>query len=337
VEGGEDEETETEGEVEEEGGGDESEDGKTPARDAEGKFVASGEKGKAGEGAAKPDAGAKLGADGKPVAEPKKADPVNDPIPDDVKGRTRQRMTELIDTVKSKDEIITNQNTVIQAVRNTGASPEEFAAMVSYMGLSRSESRESLTQARDMLLEELESIALKLGEPVPGIDPLAKHPELRAKVEAGQITLEDAQELALSRTGKQKQTETTEASRAQDAAAQRATQERNAAIAELDKLGKELLATDPDFAAKHAVLEPVLQSLGMLPPKQWKAAFQAAYKAVKLPETPAAPVNGQKPAATPPAKGAPLRANKSPSGGQNRQPTSLLDAVSAAVDEVGQR
>lgn len=337
---GEDDELETEGSEETEDDEDETDENGAPReRDpATGKFLPKTvAPAKAGEGAGKDAAKPAVGADGKPLVDDKaakKVDPVNDPIPEDVKGRTRERMTALIATVKEKDEYITVQNQLFDSIQSTGASPEEFGAMLGYMRWIHSDKPEDLKQARTLLLSELEGLSLKLGEAAPGVDFLSKFPDLQEKVNNGQITVDDANEMALHRQRTKVNTDRDTATRTQAETAQATKKEVDDTIAELDALGKTLAATDPLFAQKHAALKPLLATLGMMPPKQWKAAFMQAYKAVKV----TAPVaGGGAPAGGKPnlPGGQPLRGNKVPSGGQARQPTSLLDAVSNAVDQAG--
>lgn len=323
-----------------------NEDGTPRARGPDGKFLPKTvAPAKAGEGAGKdgkPGAGEqKLGPDGKPLAADKKAaDPVNDPIPDEVKGRTRERMQSLITSVKQKDEHIQLQDQLRASIEDTGASPEEFGAMLGYMRWVHSDKPEDLRQARELLMSELEGISLKLGEAAPGVDFLSKFPDLQEKVNNGQIDIETAQELAITRqrTAVDTQKRTTQQTAEQTAAA--ATAERNGAIAELNELGKTLSTADPDFDTKHEMLKPIINALGQLPPKQWKSAFTNAYKAItpqqvaRYQATGVAPVAAAKPGQKP-ATNQPLRANKVPTGGQQKQATSLLDAVSAAVDAAG--
>jgi hypothetical protein len=325
--------------------GDEDEAGEgAAARNADGTFKSAADgKGKAGEGAGKTPAGdGKLGADGKPVpvlgldGKPLavKADPVNDPIPEDVKGRTRERMTSLIAAVKEKDEHIAVQNQLFDSIQSTGATPEEFGAMLGYMRWVHSDKPEDLKQARTLLLSELEGLSLKLGEAAPGVDFLSKYPDLQEKVNNGQITVDDANEMALHRQRTKVQTDQTTQQRTQQETAQAATTERNAAIKELNELGSALSGSDPDYARKHEMLKPMIDVLGTMPPKQWKTAFMNAYKALKLP---AAGAGGAAPVAggNKPPGNQPLRGNKVPSGSSARAPTSMLDAVSAAIDAAG--
>lgn len=279
--------------------------------------------------AAKPDA--KLGADGKPLPIDDKGkkgpDPVNDPIPEDVKGRTRDRMQSLISTVKEKDEHIALQDQLRESISSTGATPQEFGAMLGYMRWVHSDKPEDLKQARELLMSELRGVSLKLGEAAPGIDFLEDHADLKAKVEAGQLTAEDAQELAINRTRQKSVADRTAADRARDEGAQADTKARTDAIADLNTLGKTLQSTDPEYTTKHDILQPVLASLGMLAPAQWKQAFTNAYKAI-TPEQVARFKALEAGGVAPVVKGpAPLRGNKTPTGGQEKKPQNLHDAM----------
>lgn len=310
----------------------EEEGDETRARDKDGKFLPkAGDAPKLGpDGKPLPVEAAKLGPDGKPLpTEPaKKADPVNDPIPEDVKGRTRERMTSLITAVKEKDEMIAVQNQLFDSIKSTGATPEEFGAMVGYMRWVHSDKPEDLKQARELLMHELRAVSLKLGEAAPGVDFVAEHADLQTAVDNGQMTVEAAQEMALHRSRVKTQTERQAAERTAEQSTQAATAERNGAIADLDALGKTLNATDPDFATKHEILQPVLASLGMLPPSKWKAAFTGAYKAITPAQVARFKSTGVAPAVAPLKGGQqPLRANKSPSGDAKRTATSLHDAM----------
>lgn len=331
-------------EDDDEGAADETDEGKGEAgttvdkngrkHGADGKLLPADGAAKTADGAGKAPAGKPvvpvLGADGKPVVSAK-ADPVNDPIPDEVKGRTRERMQSLITSVKEKDAHIAVQNELFDSIQGTGATPDEFGAMLGYMRWVHSDKPEDLKQAKELLLSELRGVSLRMGEAAPGIDFLADFPDLQAKVTNGQITAEDAQELAVNRARAKDATDRAAAAAATTATTNAATQERNTAIAELDALGKTLLETDPEFAVKHEILAPVLASLGQLAPPKWKAAFTAAYKAI----TPAqiarfkmVAVPAVAPAAARPAGGPqPLRGNKQPSGGQGKQPANLQEAI----------
>lgn len=310
-------------------------------RGADGKFKSPTDgKGKAGEGAGKDEAG-KLGADGKPLVDDKgaakKPDHVNDPIPKELSERTQERMQSLVSMVKEKDEIISQQHQLFAQIESTGATPQEFGAMVGYMAWVHSNDPKQLTQARDLLMSELRGVSLKLGEAAPGIDFLSDYPDLKTMVDNGQITTDVAQELAIKRTREKTERDASVAKSSATAATQAAETAQNDAIKELNALGAQLMQDDPDYARKHDILKPIISSFGILPPKQWKAAFMRAYNAIPAANPNAGGGSGGSAGAGGAAgagRGTPLRGNKTPAGEGQKQPTSLFDAVNAALDNM---
>lgn len=270
-----------------------------------------------------------------PAAKIKSA--VDDPIPATVAEKTRDRMQTLIGVVKDQTAQIASHQKFVDDIAATGANPQEFGTMMSYMSAVHSDDRAQLVLARDLLLSELQGISLKLGEAAPGVDFLKDYPDLLQQVERGEVRRELAQETALNRTrAKNVERERTDTAARNNSAAA-ATKERDDAQAELTTLGNELFAKHgAEYKRRYAILEPSLEALGMLPPAKWKEAFLRAYNKVPaLPKAaPTLPNGGIRPA-TPavPAvvKGQPLRANKTPSGDSGGAPKSLFEAIDGAL------
>lgn len=264
------------------------------------------------------------------AAAKKPLDPVNDPIPATVAPRTKERITSLIGTVKELQPFKERYEEVMGHITNTGASPEEFATMLSYMRLIHSDKIEDRRVAYKMIEAELKGLAPHIGEVLPGEDPLAGYPDLQNAVAAQSITQEHANEIAKYRS----HTKANDAAGEQTVAQQRAAQEfetaKQAGIKDLNDWEIETRKADTQYEQKKALILPALKPvLAQLHPSRWKAAWAEAYKNVKVAAPvarPAAPANGGKPAAQP------LRPNKQPaSGGAVAQPKSLLEAVNASL------
>lgn len=306
----------------------------------EGTAEPEGEEGAAaGEGEEKPDAekSAEAGSkDPKDEAGDKKADHVNDPVPKEWSERARERITSLVSSVKEKDATIANQGNLIDAVVSTGASPDQFAGIITYLRNLNSSDPANLEQCLKDMDTMRQNIAMRLGKPVAGVDFLAQHPDLQEEVKYGQITQARAQEIAIGRArlaaeGEQRtRTQATERETAAQAA------ERDAATKDLNDLGDVLAASDPNYNAKYDAILPQIETFGALPPAQWRGAFLKAYREVKLP-TAAAPAPGAAPAMVrdpvtgqfvTPGKKTPIRP-QSPSGtgGSKPAPKSLREAI----------
>jgi len=297
--------------------------GATDKEGAEKKDAADGEK---KEGEEKPDD--KTAKDGK------QPDHVNDPIDARLAPRTQERIRSLADEVKQLRQISENNGAMIGAIMDTGATPQEFGAMVGYLGAVHSEDPARLEAAYQLLQSELQGLAIRMGKPLPEVNWLDGQQDLIDGIRAGAMTRETAIELAMHRASK-KRNDAVTAAKAKDAqTAQSTEQEAKAATAELDALGDELAAADPQYAAKYAIIVPKLKAeMAKLPPKQWKTRFLEEYAKTKVGPKPA-------PVAAKPAPGAPIL-NKpknqplrpsTPSGGTVKTPGSALDALSSAID-----
>lgn len=273
----------------------------------------------------------KKAADAAAAAKP---DAVNDPIPKDLNERTATRMKELIQTVKEQAALAEQHNALFGAIQATGATPDEFADMITYMRFAHTNDPASLQTAYKLLQRELSALAVRLGQPIPEVnllrDPANK--DLVDEVNAGKLTAQRAHELAAARAAKGA-TEAT-AKRAGEAATakEQAEAATKAGRTELDALDAELRARDGNetFQRKYDILVPQLKNLfSRLDPRQWKETFIDCYENLKLPALPAAAA----PAST--GKPQPIRP-KAPAGtsGGTSAPKTALEAISQALDGV---
>jgi hypothetical protein len=260
----------------------------------------------------------------------KAKDPVNDPIPKDLKKETSERIRTLIDTTKTvtaeRDEIKKNFDYMIEGVQATGTSPAQYGEMLSWMGLFNSNDPKQQEKALELVESVAERLATLLGKERTIGDPLAAHQDLKEAVAKGQVTAQYAKEIARTRNGQQFRGELTanasQAAQQQQAAQQEETDGRKA----LTELEATLMASDPDYAAKKAILVPALKPImASIPWSQRKDKFLESYKALRLPKS--APNKG-----VPPNQ--PMRP-KSPAGGQSKAPGSMLDAISGALAGMG--
>lgn len=303
--------------------GSETEDGKGgPAKEgADKKDAADGKKGE-GEGKT---------ADGKPKADDK-LDHVNDPIDARLAPRTQERIRSLADEVKTLREVSTNNGAMIGAIMDSGATPDEFGALVAYMHWTHSEEPAQLEQAYALLQSELQGVALRLGRAIPEVDWLSGHQDLIDGIKGGLMTRDTAVELAMHRATVKRNKDQTTAKATKDNATRDQTaqtaKDQTTAIAELDTLGDELAAADPQYAAKYAILVPKLKAeFAKIPPSQWKTKFLEEYAKTRIK---AAPPAGVPPKQNTP-KPQPLRPS-TPSGDTKKAPGSALDALSSAID-----
>lgn len=283
-----------------------------------------GEETPEGEDAADPAAQAEAGAGDGDKKTRKKADHVNDPIPEDVAPRTRKRIESLVETVKTQGQELetlrSEQRELFTLIERTGATPEQWADAMQFLGASLSDDPKEKRAALEYAQQQVERLALELGEKLPGVDLLKNHPDLRDAVDVGDITEERAIELARYRDQQKRGAESQAQQPRQPAGAPQAQDpETAAARSELNALGAFLRETDPDFERKMRVLLPELQPImKKTPPAQWRAKFTEYYKAVKLADAP--------------ARGEPAR-GRQPAGRQQKTAQSPLEAIELGLEE----
>lgn len=273
------------------------------------------------------DGGKPVADAGKPATDggkPKPIDPVNDPIPTTVAPRTKERIEKLIGITKEQQGVVDQFNELTGVITGTGASPEEFSAMLGYMKLVHSNSVADQRQAYNIISAELTNLAKRLGEQAPGQNPFDGHTDLIEEVQGGTLTEARALEIAVSRNRhKAEQTFTSEQNQGAEARQQWEAR-RDAAKTELNDLGGILQTSDPLYAQKWAAIkDSLIAQLPNVDPAQWKSAFLTAYKAAKV-TAPAAAVTT--PASTATAT-QPMRANKQPAGQGSRKPGNMHEAI----------
>lgn len=280
----------------------------------------------------------KAAREAKEAAAAKKADPINDPIPEGLNKRTSERMKSLIDTVKAQQALVAQHDELFGAIQSTGASPDEFAAMVNYMKGVRGNDPKILEQAYQMLQGELRGLAVRMGKPLYEVNLLrdATNQDLVAEVTAGKLTNARAHEIALQRETAKRNA--TIATRERQVATTQQQDETAAATgrADLNALTAELRAKDGDavYDAKHPILAASLKKLlTRIDPKEWRNVARDMYNDMPTPDLrPSGAVVPTHAAAIVP-KQQPLR-TKTPAGAGSTAvaPKSALDAISQALD-----
>jgi hypothetical protein len=268
-------------------------------------------------------------------AEPPKKDPINDPIPENLKKDTSERIRSLIDTAKTvtaeRDQFKTDFDYLVNGVQATGATPQQYGETLSWLSLFNAGIKgdgAQLEKAYELIETVAERCALLLGKDRNVQDQLAAHADLQQAVQKGQITPEYAKEIARTRNGQQFRQQLSTTAQAEQEQQTAAATELATARSGLSQLEQTLIGTDPSYLAKKAILVPALKPVfASIPPSQWVQKFTEAYRNIKVGAPAAEPR-----AAVP--KNQPLRAGKQPAGGQTRQPANMLEAMNSALSNM---
>ena len=161
-----------------------------------------------------------------------------------------------------------------RTMQGIGATSEQVAAAVDYIGLVNNGNPHSLAQAREMLMAGVAEIDAITGQPSPTVDHVAQHPDLKNAVEKGELTEDYAKQIALARARDQHTQAREQQHRAGEQ--QRVANEQEAhavaqASGDIEALDRWLAQNDPAYPAMRPVLEQTLMTLQQagVPPAQW--------------------------------------------------------------------
>lgn len=274
---------------------------------------------------------------GKPkVAVAKDPDPINDPLPKDMKAETKARVEKLIDIARTsqveRDTVQQSLDGIVEAVQKTGSTPEQYGELLSWMGLFNSPETAQKEKALELAVSVVERLSTMLGKPVSFSDPVTGHADLVAELAANKLTPTRAREIAVQRNQTKLNGEMQQhVHQSQLNADQQLEQDTVNARAALTELGTTLAAVDPQYAQKKAILLPQLKPLfDTLPPNQWKAKFESEYRKLVI----------RAPATTAPVvpRNQPLRGNRNGTGGSGTATTPITDPIqvmNAALASMG--
>jgi hypothetical protein len=255
-------------------------------------------------------------------------DPINAPIPKYLKETTQKRMTKLVEIAKdltTKHEAAQrDRNEILGMITDTGATAAQYTQALQYLKMVNSRDPAQIQQAISVMQAELSALSRMAGVPVAGVDHLAEHADLKAAVEAKQITQQLAEEIAAGRNQRAHQTQVTQLTQEQQ---EQARIDHAAGVKALNDIGRQLQARDPNYRTKAvAVLKTIEAEMRKQPPSQWAQTFLVAYTTYQPPRVPAPPARN-----TPVVpKNQPLRGNN-PSGGQQATPKSLEEAINMGI------
>lgn len=259
----------------------------------------------------------------------KEPDAINDPIPEGLNKRTTDRIKSLVETVKAQEHLVAQHDQLFGAVRDTGATPEEFTAMLGYMRSVHTQDPAELNRAYTMLQSEMRGLMVRMGKAIPEVNLLRdeSNNDLVDEIRNGTLTAARAHEIAVSREVNNHKNTAATAVTAEATARAENVRLSAEGKSQLDTLGNELQARDGAvYTQKYDVLVPILTPIfKTLHPSQWAATFRAAYDKVKV------SVPTLAPEAAP--RNMPLRP-KTPAGAGSSKtaPTSALDAINAALE-----
>ncbi len=273
----------------------------------------------------------------------KKPDPLTDPIPNALKRETKERIRTLVDRTKSAETSLATvtgeRDELINAVTETGATPQQYAGVLDYLELVNSGDQNKLKQAANFMIRELSALSRVGGFRIPGVTSYAGHADLEKAVADGKLEPHIAEELAASRAATTHQGKVGAAQAQASQARAQYAQAESAARTELNTIEAEF-SKDPLYAAKKPLIVEMLneqirgdRKTGIPPlhPSKWPAMYRKIYST--LPNTGVwgvpRPGNVQPGGKVP--QNTPLRTQQ-PAGAQKPEPKSIQEAIEQGIE-----
>lgn len=252
--------------------------------------------------------------------EVKPTDP--DAVPDGLSEKAQERFQSL---AKERNDWRDRASQWQQTIQSTGADAKQFGEMLEYVRAVNSGDPMQLRGALETAKKAVRDLSVALGEDTQTVDAVGGYPDLVQRVQNGDIDRRTALELVRAREqaqALQQQQQTYAQSQQEERSIQAATQQ-------LDQLGQQLRAQDPDFPRKFEAMKSFIPVIAEnQPPAQWAASFLRAYQGLNLP--PAMPAATGLPPSPQPLHG--VR-----TGGNNlrAEPKTAEEAVAQALGLAG--
>jgi hypothetical protein len=228
-----------------------------------------------------------------PAVDPKKPPDPNQ-MPEGLAPKAQERFQALANSNKELTAKVAEYQPIVESAlglqevfQTNGIRREQFEHAMQVVGLMN---RGDLDGALRALDEQRRLISLALGRPLPGVDALAQHPDLRAEVDNLQMAEERALEIARARAGEQQrqqaqQRQQQENQRTQQEQQEQRQQQQSVQTGQLavDKFCKARMADDLDYARIEPMLLKEIQG-GLLEgvhPQRWASLIEKTYGLIK--------------------------------------------------------
>lgn len=228
--------------------------------------------------------------------------------------RVRQVMPVVQQLTQARDEILA-------VFEEHQATPQDLIPLLQFNKLRKSGDIEG---ALRMIENTRLGLYKALGRAAPGVDLLDDFPDLKAKVDALEMTPDAAAEVATAR----RQAATLAARQQHEQRGQQHAQQQkevvDGALAEISRWQAEAAVKDPQFAAKQkAIIEKIPEVIKSYAPNQWLATIKLLY------ENTAVPASAPTDTGLPPRGPAPIRPNGNRGGA--KEATDMASAISSGL------
>lgn len=202
--------------------------------------------------------------------------------------------------------LTTAKDNILKTFSDAKATPADLSSLLNLNFMMKSGDREGALRIIDATRADL---LKSLGREAPGVDLLTDHADLKAAVDNQEMTRAAALEVANARrtTAANQQNQSQQQNQQRQQNEVQRTQQ--TALADIQKWGAEMSASDIDYSAREARLTPqIAEIIRDYQPHQWLPTIKRLYATIAVNRAPVVPIttnslrpNGAKPGAKAPA------------------------------------
>lgn len=209
---------------------------------------------------------------------------------------------------------------ILNVFKESHTEPEELGRMLEFNRMIKTQDYPGALKIVEAYRAQLYKV---MGQEAPGVDLVSEFPDINARVDAGELSRQDAVELANARRQAAALQEQNQRHTQHAQSAQQTQQARATALQSIEAWTAQMAKTDPHFAVREkGVATEVAEILKAYPPNLWLSTIQRVYNATSVP---AAPARSNLPTGS-----APLRPNGTKPG-----PAKATDMVGAISQGLG--
>lgn len=243
-------------------------------------------------------------------------------------GMVKERNTQIEQLRAQEGEVRQAVEGFRQMITESGASDQEIVALFDF---ARAIKSGNWSAAEPMLAHLTQQYRVATGRDPNGADPFAQHPDLAQRVQAGELAAEIAIEVVKARQVIASAQQAEQAARTQQQSQQQYQTAASEAAQQVKTLVQKWSSTDLDWPRKQALLQSHATEIAKrLPPDQWGFALESAYSIIG--QTMAAPAQGGAPTRQAPSSTTPQPLRPAAASAGRREPASMLEAVSGAIE-----
>jgi len=193
----------------------------------------------------------------------------------------KARETELSELRPKMQELQQAREGILNIMRESQTEPDELGRLLDFNRMIKTGNYAPALK----LVEEYRAQLYKvMGREAPGVDLVSEFDDLNARVDAGELSRDDAVALANGRRRDAALSEQSQSQQRQQQNGAQAQQQQDQALSALDAWTKRMAAQDPNYAAREQAVAPrIAKIIQTYPPHLWLPTIEEIYNVTPVP------------------------------------------------------